>query len=154
VDSADNEMKALDHLDSKNVAVVNDFEFGSLFKADPKSFVKDSSAIIKLDVYKPNYLKYSATNSHEGVAVFSEVYYKNGWNAYIDGNKTDVFQADYVLRALKIPSGKHIVEFKFEPQVVQTGSIISLISSVCILLLLVAGIYFKQKKKISKSDVR
>lgn len=152
VDSADNEMKALDHLDSKNVAVVNDFEFGSRFKSDPKSFVKDSSAVIKLDVYKPNYLKYSATNSHEGVAVFSEMYYKNGWNAYIDGNKTDVFQANYVLRALKIPSGNHTIEFKFEPEVIQTGSTIALISSVCILILLVGGIYFEQRRRQKSKD--
>jgi uncharacterized membrane protein YfhO len=91
-------------------------------------------------------LKYTSINTNEGLAVFSEMYYKNGWNAYIDGKKVDHFQADYVLRALPIPAGKHSIEFKFEPQVVQTGSTITLISSIGIVLLLIAGIYFERKK--------
>ena len=76
------------------------------------------------------------------------MYYKDGWNAYIDGNKVEHLQADYVLRALLIPAGKHTVEFKFEPQVVQTGSTITLVSSIGILLLLMGGIYFERKKRI------
>ena len=76
------------------------------------------------------------------------MYYKNGWNAYIDGKNVEHLQANYVLRALLIPAGKHTVEFKFEPQVVQTGSTITLVSSIGILLLLMAGIYFERKKRI------
>ena len=68
--------------------------------------------------------------------VFSEIYYKNGWNAYIDGVKTDYFRANYVLRALKIPSGKHNIEFKFEPSVYSTGENISLASSLILFILL------------------
>jgi uncharacterized membrane protein YfhO len=60
---------------------------------------------------------------------FSEIYYENGWNAYIDGVKSEHFPVDYVLRALVIP-GRHTVEFKFEPQVIKTGSIITVISVV------------------------
>jgi hypothetical protein len=148
VNSADEEMKALDSLDSKNVAVVNNFEFGSRFKSESKAFVKDSSATIQLDVYKPNYLKYTSVNSKDGLAVFSEIYYDKGWNAYIDGKEVSHFQADYVLRALTIPAGKHTIEFKFEPQVVKTGSTIALISSIGMLLLLVGGIYFERKKNL------
>jgi uncharacterized membrane protein YfhO len=91
-------------------------------------------------------MKYTSTNSNDGLAVFSEMYYKNGWNAYIDGKKVEHVQADYVLRALLIPAGKHRVEFKFEPQVVQTGSTITLVSSIGIVLLLIGGIYFERKK--------
>lgn len=148
VNSADEEMKALDSLDSKNVAVVNNLEFGSTFKSDSRTFVKDSSATIQLDVYKPNYLKYTSVNSKDGLAVFSEIYYDKGWNAYIDGKAVSHFQANYVLRALTIPAGKHTVEFKFEPQVVKTGSTIALISSIGMLLLLVGGIYFERKKNL------
>ena len=143
VHSADEEMKALDQFDSKNVAVVNAKEF----EIKKTAFAKDSSATITLDSYQPNDLKYTSVNTNEGLAVFSEMYYKNGWNAYIDGKKVEYIQADYVLRALPIPAGKHTVEFKFEPQVVQTGSTITLVSSIGILLLLMGGIYLERKKR-------
>lgn len=143
VNSADEEMKALDSLDSKNVAVVNSKDFDIKNTA----FAKDSTATITLENYKPNYLKYVSNNSNEGLAVFSEMYYEKGWNAYIDGKKSDHIRVDYVLRALHIPAGKHTVEFKFEPQVVKTGSTITLISSIGMLLLLVGGIYFERKKR-------
>ena len=142
VHSADEEMKALDKFDSKNVAVINAKEF----EVKKMAFAKDSSATITLDSYQPNDLKYTSINANEGLAVFSEMYYKNGWNAYIDGKKVDHLQVDYVLRALLIPAGKHNVEFKFEPQVVETGSTISLVSFIGILLLLIGGIYFERKK--------
>jgi hypothetical protein len=142
VHSADEEMKALDKFDSKNVAVINAKEF----EVKKTAFAKDSLTSITLDSYQPNNLKYTSVNANEGLAVFSEMYYKNGWNAYIDGKKVDHLQADYVLRALSIPAGKHNIEFKFEPQVVQTGSTITLISSIGILFLLIGGIYFERKK--------
>lgn len=142
VQSADEEMKTLDKIDSKNVAVINAKDF----EVKKTTFVKDNLASITLDSYQPNHLKYTSVNSNDGLAVFSEMYYKNGWNAYIDGKIVPHLRADYVLRALPIPAGKHSVEFKFEPQVVQTGSTISLLSSIGILLLLIAGIYFERKK--------
>jgi uncharacterized membrane protein YfhO len=144
VHSADEEMKALDKLDSKNVAVINVKEF----EIKKTAFNKDSLASITLDSYQPNDLKYTSENANEGLAVFSEMYYKNGWNAYIDGRKVDHLQANFVLRALPIPAGKHSIEFKFEPQVVQTGSTITLISSIGIFFLLIGGIYFERKKSI------
>jgi uncharacterized membrane protein YfhO len=143
VNSADEEMKALDSVDSKNVAVLNSKDFDIKNTA----FAKDSTATITLENYKPNYLKYVSNNSNEGLAVFSEMYYEKGWNAYIDGKKSDHIRVDYVLRSLHIPAGKHTVEFKFEPQVVKTGSTITLISSIGMLLLLVGGIYFERKKR-------
>ena len=79
--------------------------------------------------------------------MFSEMYYKDGWNAYIDGKLTDHFKVNYALRALKIPSGNHKIEFKFEPQVIKTGSTISLISSFLVLGLIGFGVYIKLKKK-------
>ena len=75
------------------------------------------------------------------------MYYKNGWNATIDGKKTDILKVDFALRGLAIPAGKHTIEFKFNPQVVKTGSVITLVSSIGMLLLLVGGIYFNRKKK-------
>ena len=142
VKSSDEEMKALDSLDSKNAAVVNSKEF----KTGNSAFAKDSLATIILEKYKPNYLKYTSKNKNAGLAIFSEMYYGNGWNAYIDDKKVDHIRADYVLRGLEIPSGVHKIEFKFEPQVVKTGGTITLISSIIMLLLLLVGIYFERKK--------
>jgi LPXTG-motif cell wall-anchored protein len=150
VKNSDAEMKALDSLDSKNTAIVNENEFAAIKN---KAFAKDSSATITLDSYKPNDLKYTSTNSKEGLAVFSEMYYEKGWTALVDGKETSIIRADYALRAIVVPAGEHKIEFKFEPQVVKTGSTITLISSIGMLFLLVGGIYFDRKKKnnISKS---
>ena len=146
VNSPDEEMKALDSLDSKNSALVNEYEFGSRFKNDLKEFKKDSTASIKLTSYQPNHLIYVSNNVNPGLAVFSEMYYADGWNATIDGKAASHFRADYVLRAMKIPAGKHSIEFKFEPQVVKTGSTIALISFILMILLLGGAIYLEQKK--------
>lgn len=142
--SADAEIKALDKMDTKNVAIVNQKEFGSMVKKT--TYVKDSIATISVIKYKPNYLKYQSNNASDGLAVFSEMYYGNGWNAYIDGKKTDHFRADYVLRAMNIPAGKHTIEFKFEPQVVEKGSTIALASSIGMLFLIAGGLYVERRK--------
>jgi len=146
VNSPDQEMKALDSIDSKKVVVVNQPEFGPFFKGEITSFNVDSTATIQLLSYEPNHLKYVSNNSNPGVAVFSEMYYADGWNATIDGKSASHFRADYALRAMKIPAGKHSIEFKFEPQVVKTGSTIALISFILMILLLGAAIYLEQKK--------
>ncbi|WP_300568267.1 YfhO family protein [Flavobacterium sp.] len=144
VNSANDEMKALDKFDSKNVAILNTKDFGNATKKT--AFTKDTTAVINLNSYEPNELKYTSINSNDGLAVFSEMYYKNGWNAYIDGKLQDHFKVDYALRGLLVPAGKHNIEFKFEPQVVKTGSMISLISFILILILLGYGIYLERKK--------
>ncbi len=144
VNSSDEEMKSLDKLDSKNEAVVNQKEFDTLLKTN--SFVKDSLSTIKLISYKPNHLKYTSNNPNPGLAVFSEMYYAEGWNATIDGKTAFHFRADYALRAMEIPPGNHNIEFKFEPQVVKTGSNIALISFILMILLLGGAIYLEQKK--------
>lgn len=142
VNSPDEEIKTVSGIDTRQTAVVNTTDF----KSDKKIFVVDSSATIKLNEVKPNYLKYASNNANAGLAVFSEMYYANGWNAFIDGKEAPHFQADYVLRAMNVPAGKHIIEFKFEPQVVKTGSNIALISSVLMLLLIGGGIFMEVRK--------
>ncbi|MBC7495186.1 MAG: YfhO family protein, partial [Flavobacterium sp.] len=107
---------------------------------------KDANSAIKLISAKSNYLHYQSANKYSGVAVFSEIYYKNGWNAYIDGVLTPHFKVNYTFRAMQIPAGDHKIIFKFEPQVIKTGSTISLISFVLLLLFLGFGIYFETKK--------
>jgi hypothetical protein len=145
VNKANDEMKMLDKIDTKRAAIFNIHLYGDKFKNARLKRNLDTSGTIKLKVYKPNYIKYTSTNGKEGLAVFSEIYYENGWNAYIDGVKTDHFPVDYVLRAMIVPGGEHTIEFKFEPQVIKTGSIITLISLAGMLLLVIGGVYFERK---------
>ncbi|OXG00140.1 membrane protein YfhO [Flavobacterium araucananum] len=144
VNKPDDVMKALDHIDTKKVAVFNVREHESKFRSARLKKQWDTTGTIKVVQYKPNYIKYKSDNAKDGLAVFSEIYYKNGWNAYVDGKLTDHFPVDYVLRAMEVPGGQHTIEFKFEPQVVKTGSMITLASSIAMLLLLIGGIYFER----------
>ena len=148
VNSANKEIKALDSLDTKNVAVFNDFEYGSRFKADELPIYNvDSLATIKLLDVKPNYLKYESKNNNKGFVVFSEVYYGNGWKTFVNGKETTHMRVNYTLRGMELPAGNHIIEFKFDPDVVKTGSRIALASSILLGLLLLGGLYFEFRKK-------
>ncbi len=143
VDSADKEIKALDSLKTKEKAIAN-AEFKSLIKNN--NFQKDSTATITLSDYKANRLRYQANTSSEQLAVFSDIYYKNGWNAYVDGKLTPHFRVNYVLRALEIPAGQHEIIFKFEPDIIKKGNTITLISY-ALLFLVPVGWFFIERKK-------
>lgn len=152
VNKSNSEMKLLDELDTKKAAIFNIHLYGDKFKNARLKRNLDTSGTIKIDLYKPNYIKYTSNNENEGLAVFSEIYYENGWNAYIDGIKTEHFPVDYVLRALIVPGGEHSIEFKFEPQVIKTGSTITLISAAGMVLLLLGGIYYERKNRLKNVD--
>lgn len=149
VNKANDEMKGLDQLNTKVAAIFNIQLYGDKFKNVRLKRNLDTTGTIQLQVYKPNYLKYTAETKKEGLAVFSEIYYEKGWNAYIDGELTSHFPVDYVLRAMMVPSGKHTIEFKFEPEVIKTGSTITLISSGIAFLLLIGGVYYERKKIVN-----
>ena len=148
VKSTNEEIKALDSLDVLNEAVVNTVDFTQI---DEFNFPKDSLASITLKEYKPNHLTYSTNNNNNGLAVFSEMYYPVDWKAYIDGKPADHFKVNYVLRAMNIPRGSHTVEFRFEPKVIETGSKITLTSSILMIILFLGGgvfsIFRLRKKK-------
>lgn len=144
VNSADEEMKALGTIDTKHTATISTVEAVDVNL--PKSFSKDSLATIKLEEHLPNVVKYTSNNTQDGFAVFSENFYK-GWKATIDGKETEIHRVNYVLRGLVIPKGKHTIEFKFEPQVVKTGSTIALVSSILMILVIVGVVYFELKGK-------
>lgn len=133
VANADEEIAALETLAVANRAVV-DARFSDLL---PKNYYLDSTASISLQDYKANHLTYQSNCSSEQLAVFSEIYYDKGWNAYVDGELVPHFRANYVLRAMAIPAGSHVIEFKFEPQIYVLGERIALLSSIVLLLLLV-----------------
>jgi len=147
INSANEEIKALENLDSKHEAVVNTTEFSNLNRF---SFQTDSLATVALTDYKPNQLTYRSSNENAGVVVFSEMYYQNGWNAYIDGELKDHFRVDYVLRALKVPAGEHTIVFKFEPEIVTTGSTVTLASSILLGLIVIGGIVYSVRGSSKK----
>lgn len=147
VESANAEILALDSLSTKTTAViqkriinVNDLK---------TSYVKDSTAFIALEDVKPNYLKYAFKSSKEQFAVFSEIYYQPGWQAYLDKQPVPHHRVNYILRGLEIPAGEHTIEFKFEPEVVERGSTIALGSSILLAVLLMLGLGFQLKKRFS-----
>lgn len=146
VDSADEEMKTLEKLNLKDEAVISFASNNAMSIKSMGNFKKDSLAHIQLVTYKPNYLKYESQNQNDGLAVFSEIYYPKGWIATIDGNETEIFEVNYTLRALEIPKGNHTIEFKFEPQVVKTGSKIALGSSLVMILLIAGGVFYCLKR--------
>lgn len=146
VNSADEEITALDSLKTKRKAIVST-EFKELL---PKTtFVRDSTATITLTNYKANELTYQSNSASDQLAVFSDMYYKEGWNAYIDGKLTPHLRVNYVLRALPIPQGKHKIEFKFEPTVIKKGNTITLVSY-ALLLIIPLGWFFVTNKVNNK----
>ncbi len=151
VDSADDELMSLSDFDPAKTAIIN-----SRFKSyiDNKSIASDSMAQIVLKEYKPNHLTYLSKTSKDNLAVFSEIYYADGWDAYIDGQKADHIQVDYVLRAMIIPAGEHTIEFKFEPKVYYIGEKISAVSMIVLLIVVLGGLYllFKPVTLKSKED--
>ena len=145
VNNADEEVTSLDKFDPKVTAIV-DKRFEPMLGSFKTGLGEGE---IKLTEYQPNYLKYEATvNGGSQLAVFSEIYYPKGWKSFVDGKQTDHVQANFVLRAMVIPEGKHQIEFKFEPESYFMGNKVSLASSI-LLLLAVAGylVYVLKLKK-------
>jgi len=149
VASADEEINALSKNNLKNTAVV-DNRFAA--ELEGKQFTRDSTSSITLVDYQPNNLLYNFNSSSEQLVIFSEIYYDKGWNAYIDGIEVPYLRANYVLRALVVPSGKHEIEFKFEPRIWVIGERISFAGSLLLILLLITGIVFEVKNYIRKNS--
>jgi hypothetical protein len=145
IKNADEELKAIENFNPRQVAFV-DARFEEFLKN--KTLNQDTTAIIRLTDYKPNHLTYDSDSKTEQVAVFSEVYYRGNedWKSYIDGKEMPHFRADYVLRAMVLPAGKHKVEFKFEPKSIAIGYKIDLFASILLGLGMLAGIFFEWKK--------
>ncbi len=143
VASADSEIVALYNLNTKREAVVQQKNK----TISPMSDNYNADGKITLLSYKPNDLVYETDSKDKGFAVFSEIYYPKGWNAYVDGNLTSHTCVNYILRGMELPAGKHKVEFKFEPQVYKTGNSIALIGSILLLLVVGISLYFSNKNK-------
>ena len=143
VQTADQEIRALDSTQTKNIAIVNE---NNIYKKINFSLEVDSLAYIKLTEYSLNSLTYETSSKFDEFSVFSEIYYKNGWKSYIDGELQPYTNVNYVLRGMEIPKGEHIIKFKFEPSVIKTGSIISLISYALMVLIPISWFFYFKKK--------
>jgi len=141
VNSPTEELNKVCEIDTRTTAVVD----ASMFKVSDVSF--DSAANIKLVEHNPNYLKYESQSGKNGLAVFSEIYYPKGWIGIVDGKETEIIRANYVLRALPIPAGKHTVELKFQPDAYFVGNKITSASSWLMLVIVFGCIGWTLKKE-------
>lgn len=136
VNNADEEMKALDNFEPKDVAIADKREKDKV-TLTPQY---DSTATISLVSNRNDNIVYQFNAASNQFAVFSEIYYPRGWKAFIDGKETPIVKVNYTLRGLPVPAGKHTIEFKFEPEAFITGDRISLISGIFSIIALLAGI--------------
>ena len=155
VNTPNEESDALEKINLHNT-LVTDVKF--------KDFVKDfkpghdSSATIKLTKYAPDYVEYDYSAKDKGTVVFSEIYYPYGWNAYIDGKPADHFRANYTLRAMNVPAGKHHIRFEFRPATVEKWGKVSVACMYVIYLSILGvagwGIYRAVRKRKQGTDIQ
>ncbi len=148
VKNENEEILHLKNINNKNTVVINE-----KYKKDLSYLpYKDSISVIKLIAYHPEKLTYESNNKQAGFAVFSDNYYPNGWKVTIDNKEVPFYKVNYSLRGLSIPKGKHQIVFRFEPEVVQTGGKISLISFIIFILLSLTGRFLTENKKLFTNE--
>ncbi|WP_083262382.1 YfhO family protein [Roseivirga sp. 4D4] len=133
-----NQTLALSNPETK--AVVNRNEL-------PDNIGLSGSGTIALTEYHPGYWKYESSNSGDGFAVFSEIHYPKGFEVTIDGQPVDMLRANYILRALSVPAGDHVIEFKFVPKIYTVGSALMQVFSILTLLAFLGTVYLSLRKK-------
>lgn len=142
VNNANEEIEAIHGIDPLHQIVV-DKRFESVVQP---SSVADSTCSITLTAYEPNDLKYEVNSSKGGTVVFSEIYYP-GWQAYIDGEKVEHGRANYILRAMNVPAGQHVVEFKFDPDTLHATETIAYIAFALLAIAAVVIVILEVKKR-------
>jgi hypothetical protein len=144
VPNADDEIVGLGKINTKTQAITQTNFKTELGLKD----TYDGDGSIKLLSYQPNELVYETDSRSDEFAVFSEIYYPKGWNAYIDGQLKPHAGVNYVLRGMPIPAGKHKIEFKFEPSTYTTGNTIAMAGSILLLITVGVGFYFNKKNNV------
>jgi uncharacterized membrane protein YfhO len=135
--NADEELELVSTTDLGKTAVTDE---AFISQIESTSFDGNSTDQIELVEYQPNKLTYRYTASSERFAVFSEIFYDKGWNAYIDGEPVEYIRVNYLLRGMAVPAGDHQVVFEFRPRSYYAGERVSLAGSLILLLLLVGAI--------------
>lgn len=144
VDNANQEIDALHDILPTETAVV-DKRFKDALKGMTDAH-KDSLSAIRLTSYAPNRLTYETENSGDGIAVFSEIYYPDGWQVTIDGQKAELGRADYILRTLYVPAGKHTIEMRFDPQSLHVTEGIAYGAFILLLIGVIAVVWMERRK--------
>jgi hypothetical protein len=143
VANADEAIEAIGTTDLAQRAVVEE-EFSQLVAGYSNDSIDGQ---ILINNYAPDNLVYTSTCSQDQLAVFSDIYYPKGWNAYIDGKPAEHFRVNYLLRALMVPAGEHTIVFKFEPSSVKYGQLVALLSSILVVLLIIGFGFWKWRSK-------
>ncbi|WP_288443138.1 YfhO family protein [uncultured Chryseobacterium sp.] len=144
VDTPNQEIKAIGTIDNKKTAVIASSD-KSYF--DNKPVQADSTAFITLTKYQPNELEFKSQSKTPQLAVFSEVYYPHGWKVLVDEKEVPYIKADYLLRAVHVPAGNHHIRMVFEPEVIEKGKWLSLLSFGLFILLAAFGLFWMNKNK-------
>jgi len=154
VKNADEEISALSKFNPKKTAIIDERFKTVIDKLPAPQFFSLDTGYIELVTYKPNHLTYKSATRTDRLAVFSEIYYAKGWNAYVDGFLTDHIRVNYILRGMIVPQGVHTIEFKFEPKSYAISQKVSLATSILVVLLLLgfAGYTYKKKKNVLIAD--
>lgn len=147
VNNANEEIEALNDILPTETAIV-DARFKDVLKGATEGY-KDSLSNIRLTAYEPNRLVYETENSKDGIAVFSEIYYPDGWQATIDGQPAQIGRADYILRTMYVPAGKHTIEMRFDPKSLHVTEGIAY-GALALLIIGVISIVLIARKKYSK----
>lgn len=144
VKSPNEEIKQIGEIDTKKIAVVSQDD-AKYFQG--KSMQADSTAFLNLTKYQANELEFETQSKTPQLAVFSEIYYPKGWKIFVDENEVPYIKANYLLRAVHVPAGKHTIKMIFAPDVIANGKLISMIVFAVFLLLSLGGIYFLYRKR-------
>ncbi|MDR2009898.1 MAG: YfhO family protein [Bacteroidales bacterium] len=150
VENPDQEIMELRNIDPSRQVIVS-----KQFQNQLEGFrvPDDISGEIRLVDINPNMVTYESKTDSEQLAVFSEIYYPKGWKVTIDGEDIEHFRVNYVLRAMRIPAGEHIIKFSFEPQSYKTGVLISYLCSIALLLMIGGAIFLKYRKNKNEINV-
>jgi hypothetical protein len=152
VKGTNEEMLALYDFKTNTDMILNSKDFGREAIALKESYVADSTDKVRLTNYATKSLTYQVNTKNERPVVFSEIYYPEGWNCYVDGKLTPYFRANYLLRAIVVPAGNHKIEWKFEPASFESGQTYAMIGSLLIFLFLGGGIFLALKEGTLKKD--